>query len=72
MLWKNVKIGTVVKPKGLCNYIGYIYKIDESDKSVKVDWSISLSEWEDHKDLEEIEICNEDFFKNLLETLELN
>lgn len=67
MKWENVKIGTVVRIKGEGNYIGYIFKIDEDTKEVKVNWSSHLAEWKSYDEFEKIEINCIDFLKNLYE-----
>lgn len=73
---KDIKIGTIVKYKRASNlhntnFIGYIYKIDkESATYVKVEWSISLCEWEKSEDLEKIEIDSpEHFAEGLLKAI---
>ena len=68
MNWEKVKVGTVVKPKGLSNHIGYIYRVDGETNEVKVNWSFDLSTWENYKNIEEIEITSMGFIKGLYET----
>ena len=53
----QIKIGVMVKLKGLTNRIGYIYKIDKKSVcDVKVEWADSICDYENHKNLEIIEM----------------
>lgn len=74
MEFKDCKIGTLVKMKGLNSTIGYIYKIDDSDSAdkVKVEWGAGISEWENHKDLERLDVADiNGFIGGLIETLKM-
>ena len=76
MKWEDVKIGQLVRliggtKKRHTDYIGYIYKIDKEDKMVKVEWSISMCDWEYPQYLESIYLYDDNlhFFTGLLETV---